>query len=213
LDTIQNPKPNIKSRVIYPVILAVPDEQQNFFGREKVAFLSRHARGALEISAQKSGVKLTRLIKGENGEPVPFNGNYWSLTHKTGYVGGVIASIKIGMDLEKIRPCSPALFKKTARNSEWSLSNADPTRLFFRYWTSKESVLKASGTGIRDLSKCRIVKIIDHNRLIINYRNQEWIIEHHDFDGHIASVVKNNFNVKWTMLPASLNYNAEKQVG
>jgi 4'-phosphopantetheinyl transferase len=213
LDTVQNPKPNIKSRVIYPVILAVPDEQQRLTGREKVAFLSRHARGALEISAQKSGVKLTRLIKGENGEPVPFNGNYWSLTHKTGYVGGVIASIKIGMDLEKIRPCSAALFRKTARNSEWSLSNADPTRLFFRYWTSKESVLKASGTGIRDLSKCRIVKIIDHNRLIINYRNQEWSIEHHDFDGHIASVVKNNFNVKWTMLPASLNYNAEKQVG
>ena len=213
MDTIQNPKPNIQSRVIYPVILAVPDKQQKLTGREKVAFLSRHARGALEISAQKSGVKLTRLIKGENGEPVPFDGNYWSLTHKTGYVGGVIASIKIGMDLEKIRPCSAALFRKTARNSEWSLSNADPTRLFFRYWTSKESVLKASGTGIRDLSKCRIVKIIDHNRLIINYRNQEWIIEHHDFDGHIASVVKNNFNIKWTMLPASLNYNAEKQVG
>ena len=213
MDTIQNPKPNIQSRVIYPVILAVPDKQQKLTGREKVAFLSRHARDALEISAQKSGVKLTRLIKGENGEPVPFDGNYWSLTHKTEYVGGVIASTKIGMDLEKIRPCSAALFRKTARDSEWSLSNADPTRLFFRYWTSKESVLKASGTGIRDLSKCRIVKIIDHNRLIVNYKNQEWIIEHHDFDGHIASVVKNNFNVKWTILPASLNYNTEKQVG
>ncbi len=208
MDTVQNPKPNIKSRVIYPVIFAVPDEQQIFFGREKVAFLSRHARGALEISAQKSGVKLTRLIKGENGEPLPFDGNYWSLTHKIEYVGGVIASTKIGMDLEKIRPCSPALFKKTARDSEWGLSNADPARLFFRYWTSKESVLKASGTGIKDLSKCRIVKIIDHNHLIINYRNREWIIEHHDFDGHIASVVKNDYNVKWTMLPASLNYNA-----
>jgi len=213
METILNPKPKIQTRVIYPVILAVPDEQQKLAGREKVAFLSRHARGALEISAQKSGVELTHLIKGENGEPLPFDGNYWSLTHKTGYVGGVIASTKIGMDLEKIRPCSTALFRKTAQDSEWSLSNADPTRLFFRYWTSKESVLKASGTGIRDLSKCRIVKIIDHNRLIINYRNQEWIIEHHDFDGHIASVVKNNFNVKWIMLPAFLNYNAGKQVG
>ncbi|MFC1789055.1 4'-phosphopantetheinyl transferase family protein [Thermodesulfobacteriota bacterium] len=213
METILNPKPKIQTRVIYPVILAVPDEQQKLAGREKVAFLSRYARGALEISAQKSGVKLTRLVKGENGEPLPFGGNYWSLTHKTGYVGGVIASTKIGMDLEKIRPCSAALFRKTAQDSEWSLSNADPTRLFFRYWTSKESVLKASGAGIKDLSKCRIVKIIDHNHLIINYKNQEWMIEHHDFDGHIASVVKNNFNVEWTILPASLDYNSEQDVG
>jgi len=213
METILNPKPKIQTRVIYPVILAVPDEQQKLAGREKVAFLSRHARVALEISAQKSGVKLTRLIKGENGEPLPFGGNYWSLTHKTGYVGGVIASTKIGMDLEKIRPSSAALFRKTAQDSEWSLSNADPTRLFFRYWTSKESVLKASGAGIKDLSKCRIVKIIDHNHVIINYKDQEWMIEHHDFDGHIASVVKNNFNVEWTILPASLDYNSEQDVG
>ena len=213
MDTIQNPKSKIQNRVIYQVILAVPDEQQKLAGREKVAFLSRYARGALEISAQKSGVELTHLIKGENGEPLPFDGNYWSLTHKTGYVGGVIASKKIGMDLEKIRPCSAALFKKTAQDSEWRLSNADPTRLFFRYWTSKESVLKASGEGIKDLSKCRIFKIIDHNHLIINYKNQEWIIEHHDFDGHIASVVKNNCKVEWTILSASLNDNAKKQVG
>jgi len=213
LDTIQNPKPKFQNRVIYPVILAVPDKQQKLSGRAKVAFLSQHARSALEISAQKSGVKLARLIKGENGEPLPFDGNYWSLTHKTGYVGGVIASTKIGMDLEKIRPCSAALFRKTAQDSEWSLSNGDPTRLFFRYWTSKESVIKASGEGIRDLSKCRIVKVIDHNHLIVNYKNQEWIIEHHDFDGHIASVVKNKFNVEWTILPASLKYKAEKHVG
>ncbi|MDH3343667.1 MAG: 4'-phosphopantetheinyl transferase superfamily protein [Desulfobacteraceae bacterium] len=213
METILNPEPRSQNPIIYPVILAVPDKQQKLAGREKVAFLSRHARGALEISAQKSGVELTRLIKGENGEPLPFDGNYWSLTHKTGYVGGVIASTKIGMDLEKIRPCSAALFRKTAQDSEWRLSNADPTRLFFRYWTSKESVIKASGAGIRDLSKCRIVKIIDHNRLIINYRDQEWIIEHHDFDGHIVSVVKNNFKVEWTILPAPLNNNAEKHVG
>jgi len=213
LDTIQNPKSKIQNRVIYPVILAVPDERQKLIGREKVAFLSRHARGALEISARKSGVKLTRLIKGENGEPLPFEGNYWSLTHKTGYVGGVIASTKIGMDLEKIRPCSAALYRKTAQDIEWRLSSGDPTRLFFRYWTSKESVLKATGEGIKDLSKCRIVKIIDHNHLIISYKDQEWVVEHHDFDGHMASVVKNHFNVQWTILPASINDTVKSHVG
>lgn len=213
MDTIQNPKPKIQNRLIYPVILAVPDEQKKIAGRGKVVFLSRHARVALEISAQKSGVKLTQLLKDENGVPLPVDGNYWSLTHKTGYVGGVIASTKIGMDLERIRPCSAALYRKTAQDREWRLSNDDSTRLFFRYWTSKESVLKATGAGIKDLSKCRIVKIIDHNHLIISYKDQEWVVEHYDFDGHMASVVKNHFNVEWTILPASLNDTVKSHVG
>ena len=213
MNTTRHPTHDTRHPTIYPVILAVPGKAQQLKGREKVSFLSRHARSALEISAQKSGLKLTRLIKGENGEPLPFDGNYWSLTHKTGYVGGVIASTMIGMDLEKIRPCSAALFRKTAQDSEWRLSNEDPTRLFFRYWTSKESVLKASGTGIRDFSKCRIFKIVDHNHLIINYKDQDWFIEHQDFDGHIASVVKNRFNVEWTILPAPLNETVKRHVG
>ena len=128
---------------------------------------------------------------------MPFNGHYWSLTHKSKYVAAVIASAPMGIDIEKIRSCSKALFRKTARDSEWKLSNTDPFILFYRYWTSKESVLKASGTGIRDLSKCRIIRIIDDNHLVIDYRHQEWLIEHFYFDEHIASIVKNDFHVEW----------------
>jgi len=196
MDTIRNP-------ILYPVILAVPDKEQKLTGREKVANLSNHARRALEISAQKSCIELGDLTKSENGAPLPFGGNYWSLTHKPRYVGGVIAPTQIGIDIEKIRPCSKALFRKTANESEWGLSDADSFKLFFRYWTSKESVLKASGTGIRDLSKCRIAQIIDHNHLVINYEDRKWLIEHFYFDGHIASVVKNDFDVEWTIEPTT----------
>lgn len=196
MDTIRNP-------ILYPVILAVPDKEQKLTGREKVANLSNYARRALEISAQKSCIELGDLTKNKNGAPLPFDGNYWSLTHKPIYVGGVIAPTQIGIDIEKIRPCSKALFRKTANESEWGLSDADSFKFFFRYWTSKESVLKASGTGIRDLSKCRIVQIIDHNHLVINYEDRKWLIEHFYFDGHIASVVKNDFDVEWTIEPTT----------
>lgn len=192
-----NPIPDTRYPIIYPVILAVPDKIQQLKGREKVSFLSKHARKALEISAKKSHVQLTSLKKDEKGVPLPFNGNYWSLSHKPKYVAGVIASTPIGIDIEKIRSCSKALFRKTARDSEWKLSDTDPFILFYRYWTSKESVLKASGTGIRDLSKCRIIRIINDNHLVIDYRNQKWLIEHFYFDEHIASVVKNDFHVEW----------------
>ncbi|MBW1957828.1 MAG: 4'-phosphopantetheinyl transferase superfamily protein [Deltaproteobacteria bacterium] len=198
MEIIPNPIPYTPYPIIYPVILAAPDKIQQLTGRKKVSFLSKHARKALEISAKKSHVQLGNLKKDEKGVPLPFNGNYWSLTHKSKYVAAVIASTPIGIDIEKIRPCSKALFRKTAHDREWELSDTDSFILFFRYWTSKESVLKASGTGIRDLSKCRIVGIIDNNHLIIDYRNQKWLIEHFYFDEHIVSIVKNDFHVEWT---------------
>jgi hypothetical protein len=58
-------------------------------------------------------------------------------------------------------------------------------------------VLKASGIGIRDLSKCRITQIIDDRHIVVNYKEHNWVVEHFFFNGHIASVVKNNVDVKW----------------
>ena len=193
---IRNLKPETQNLIIYPVILSVPNQKQRLTGREKVTFLSRHARRALEISAQKHQIQLGDLKKNENGVPLPFNGHYWSVTHKTEYVGGVIARARIGIDLEKIRYVKEALYKKTACENEWELSDSDKIILFFRYWTSKESVLKASGTGVRDLLRCRIEQIIDDNHLVIYYKEQRWYIEHYYFNGHIASVVKNSSDVE-----------------
>lgn len=190
----------IQNRTIHPVILAVPENDRQLSGREKVDNLSRHARRALEISAQKSGISLTELKKDENGAPLPFHGNYWSLTHKPRYVGAVVAKVRIGIDIEKIRPCSEALFKKTADRREWDLADASSSMIFFRYWTSKECVLKAAGTGMRDLKKCRIVQLSDDRHLVIDYQDTKWHIEHLFFDGHIASVVKNDFDIQWTII-------------
>jgi len=199
METTRTPNPEPRTPIIYPVILAVPEADRYFKARKRVENLSHHARKALDISAEKSGVVVTNLLKDDDGAPLPFDGNYWSVTHKPVYVGGVIASKRIGIDIEKIRSCSPALFKKIATDREWALSDIDPLQLFFRYWTSKESVLKAVGIGIRDLSKCRVEKIVDDNHLIIYYRNQDWLMEHFFFNGHIASVVRNDFKVEWTL--------------
>ena len=200
---IEDKKSKITNRVIYPVILSVPADAKELTRRERVKYLSRHARRALKISAEKSGIQLGELIKEDNGSPMPSGGNYWSVTHKPEYVGGVIASEKIGIDIEKIRPCSKALFKKTADSREWALSDTDPMKLFFRYWTSKEAVLKAGGKGLTDLSKCRIVQITDDHNLIINYKNKKWFIEQHFFKDHVASVIKTASRIEWTILMAS----------
>jgi len=189
-----------KNRAIYPVILAVPESASDLKGKDKVRYLSMHARSALKISAEKSNVVFNAPEKDEEGVPLPFNGHYWSLSHKSEFVGGVVAPAKIGMDIEKIRPVSNGLYKKIADDDEWDLATSDRQALFFRYWTSKEAVVKAAGTGFKDMPKCRVVNLPDSNSLVIAYCDAEWLLEHFFFNGHIASVVKNRFRVEWTLI-------------
>jgi 4'-phosphopantetheinyl transferase len=192
----------IRNRVIFPVILSVPKKVADFKPRDRVIFLSQHARKAIAASAQKSGISPGELKKDENGAPLPFDGTYWSITHKSEYVAGVVSPHPIGIDIEKILPCSRGLYKKTAKEPEWSLARGsqDDFTIFYRYWTAKEAVLKASTTGIKDLLKCRIEQIIDAHHLEINYLDKRWIIEHYFFNDHIASIVQNNVHVFWTII-------------
>ena len=190
-----------KTATLYPVILSVPEPAGNLSVKSKNANLSRYAREALFISAQKSKVKLGQLNKDADGVPLPSDGIYWSLTHKPKFVGAVVGSARVGIDLEIISSRSKALFKRTANEGEWALGAGPSWELFYRYWTSKEAVVKAVGSGIlKDLSECRVIEVIDQNNLVINYRDNRWHIEHFYFNNHVASVVKDSFTIQWTLL-------------
>jgi len=199
MDKNRNPKPQIPNRIIRPVILGVPEEVGDFKPRDRVKFLSRHARLALRISAQKSNMRLGDLAQDENGAPLPSNDIYWSITHKTHYVGGVVAPTPVGIDIERIRECSQGLFAKTAGDREWALAAPAESSLktFFRFWTSKEALVKTSGSGLKDLLKCRVTQLIDDRHLKIRYSGRDWLIEHLYFDQHIASVTQNSYKIEW----------------
>ena len=186
---------------LYPVILPVPAEVGEFVPRDRVLFLSRHARLALEKSAVRSAIPMGELRQTENGAPLPFDGTYWSISHKPRYVAGVVAPMPIGIDIEKIRPCEKGLFKKTAGQAEWTLAKtgSDSLTTFFRYWTAKEAVVKAAGTGLKDLLKCKIDTLVDKRHLTICYAEKDWHIEHFFFDGHIASIVTASRRIHWSV--------------
>lgn len=190
-----------RNQILHPVILPVPGQVQTFQPKDRVIFLSRHARRALTRSADKSGIRTGDLLKGESGMPLPFDGTFWSLTHKRQYVAGVVAPAPIGIDIEKTLEVSRGLFRKTAVAREWALADREEASLmtFYRFWTSKEAVLKATGIGIKGLLKCQVRRIIDDRHLSIHYEGQNWLIEHFFFDRHIASIVQNDFHVDWTV--------------
>ncbi|CAB1058839.1 hypothetical protein D1BOALGB6SA_3597 [Olavius sp. associated proteobacterium Delta 1] len=201
INSIRHPTSVFPNRTLSPVILPVPAAVAEYQPRDRVIFLSRHARQALRLSAEKSGVRLDDINKDDNGVPQPSEGNFWSISHKTLYVCGVVAPSPIGIDVERIRGFSSGLYKKTAADREWALADmeTDSVTAFFRYWTAKEAVLKATGIGIKDLLKCRVDHIFDDHHLQIQYDGQKWLIEHFYFDDHVASIVKSSFQIEWKL--------------
>jgi len=186
--------------VIYPVILPVPAEVQHLSPKQRVQSLSDCARQALALSAERLGVRLGPLEKDDRGAPIPCHGHFWSLSHKPDYVGGVVAPAAIGLDIERLRPCSEGLRRKTADAAEWALMGHDDLQTtFFRYWTAKEAVLKTRGEGLRDLSRCRIDHILGPTRLRVGYAGKTWTVEHFFFEGHVAAVAAGRFRVEWTL--------------
>ena len=188
-----------RSGCIYPVILSVPGDARSLKGRERVLLLSRYARKALAVSAGKSSIKLGKLRKDPNGVPLPFDGCYWSLTHKPEFVGAVVAFKPTGIDIERVKDVSDTLIRKIATTGEWQLSDHGPHNDFFRFWTAKEAVLKAVGGGMKGLSGCRVQQIFNQSRMMVDYKGTSFAVEHFQFDGHIAAVVENGFRVEWTL--------------
>ncbi len=174
---------------IYPVLLAVPAAQWGLVGREKVAYLSAHARQALAMSAQKAGLALGELAKDTAGAPLPSNGVFWSLAHKSDYVAAIAADIPVGIDLEKIADVSAGMYRKIATGAEWHLSTEERRHLFFRYWTAKEAVLKVAGTGIRELSHCRVTAVVDDHNLRLDFKGIGVRVRHFFHDQHVVAVV------------------------
>ena len=186
--------------VIHPVLLAVPEAARRLPPPQRARELSALARRALARSAERLGVPLGPLRTDERGAPIPFDGNFWSLSHKPHFAGAVLAPAPVGLDIEAIRPAAPGLRRRAAAENEWALlPDGDPQVTFFRYWTAKEAVLKAGGEGFKDWSRCRIRRIVDATRLEVDYRDTLWPVAHFFFDGHIAAIAGRGFRVQWTV--------------
>ena len=80
-------------------------------------------------------------------EKSPF---YFSISHSEDIVSCIIAKIKVGIDIERIRPINSFAVKKSLTDFEHStlLNAKNKEEYFFRLWTLKESFLKVTGYGL-----------------------------------------------------------------
>jgi 4'-phosphopantetheinyl transferase len=181
------------------VILRVPEGRIDLTGREKVRYLSAYARKALAVSARRTGVALGALRKNEDGAPIPEEGTWWSVSHKSDCVAAVVAPGPVGIDIETVRAVSEALMRRIAGAEEWALLRGDRQAGFFRFWTAKEAVLKATGVGYRGLSKCRVRQVSGERHLVATYLETEWEVEQLVFDRWTVSVARQGMPVSWLL--------------
>jgi len=167
-------------------------------GKEKSVALSRLARECVAASALKSNLPVKIFETDESGVPLPSNGVFWSLSHKPGYVAGVASVKEVGIDIEKLKPVSHALFRRIVDETEALRFPArDRVHVFFRVFTAKEAVLKKAGIGMRGLSKAKIHGVLDDRNLLVRYGDKKYRVEHFYFDGYLASVTKDNLDIEW----------------
>ena len=75
------------------------------------------------------------------------DGVFFNISHSHGLVVFVEADSPIGIDVEKVRNVDDKLKRFVSSDEEFDgiKTNED----FFKVWTSKESLVKAEGTGVR----------------------------------------------------------------
>ena len=184
---------------LFPVVMPVIEVGHKPSRKETVAHLSRIAREALKLSAEKSRVRLGELLKDEKGVPCPVAGNYWSLSHKPKYVAAVVSKDKVGIDIEEIKPRTESIFSYVASDEEWKLKEKS-WDTFFRYGTAKEATLKVIGIGIGGLKTCRIISVPDENHIVLDYKGQFFLLEQLRYQNHIISVLKDDNEIDWIIL-------------
>lgn len=132
----------------------------------------------MTLSAEKIGLPVpVTFQKNDRGAPVAEKGVWWSASHKPDYVAGVVSTFPIGIDVEKILPRSESLIAKAVSPAEAALFSRDRWTIFFRCWTAKEAALKSRGVGIADLSRCRVVSVVNDTRLVVRFNGANLSVE------------------------------------
>jgi len=95
---------------------------------------------------------LQELQVSEYGRPYLSEQFDFNISHSANYILCAISTRgRVGVDVEKIKPIDLSDFASTMSPKQWLIINSSryPLREFFRYWTMKESTVKADSRGLQ----------------------------------------------------------------
>ncbi len=157
------------SELYYEAYDSVSDrrrEKTDRYLRARDRFTSLGAEVLLYYAVWKRfGVKLKPQI-GQRLDGKPFFTDFdlkFNLSHSGSYVLCAVSDKEVGCDIEKCRNADTELARRFFNKSEYehilsAQTEEEKNILFFRYWTLKESFIKATGIGMRiGLDSFRIV--------------------------------------------------------
>ena len=132
-----------------------------------------------------------------SNKPFIQNGPHFNISHSGQFVVCAISEHHdVGIDIERIAPINIQELKDQWSNVEWQTLSAskDPIRLFYNYWTKKESVVKADGRGLGIP-----LREVDVTSNITALHNRQWflteVLINPDYVCHVASQIKDSVQV------------------
>jgi len=136
------------------------------------------------------------LFYDKNGKPHLSNNKFISISHSFEYCGVIVSDVKVGLDIEKLRPKILNISKKFISESDWNLIKLSSVENVTKVWTIKEAVFKAFGHKAIDLKKNIIITSINKKfnkasvSISINKITENYNIEIYNFSQYICCVAK-----------------------
>lgn len=121
-------------------------------------------------------MKKIEILREKSDKPYlkDYDNIHISISHSQNVVVCAVSDKPVGVDIEKIRPVSSGVMKRTCSENELNeiLKNSDPVSSFINTWTKKEAILKRKGTGITDKE---IKKCLENEKLFSTMYDNFWI--------------------------------------
>ncbi len=133
---------------------------------------------------------LSEISYNDFGRPSLSENFDFNISHAGHYVVCAMAKgIRLGVDIEEVLDTDFEDYKRVMTQQQWHeiKSADDPTNEFFRYWTIKESVIKADSRGMT-------IPLLDIHIFngIVSYDGQSWYLSEFFLDENYRSCLATN---------------------
>jgi len=143
-------------RQLYERVSAQRREKVDRLKQEKDKRLALGAGALLEAALAAEGLSDFTMTTEHNGKPrlAHVQNVHFNISHSGTKVMCAVSDSEIGCDVERIAACKMDIARRFFHAGEYAaLLQCDDrerqNRLFFRYWTLKESFMKATGLGFQ----------------------------------------------------------------